>query len=97
MKKLIVLLLLLSLPAWADDDIDQDDALRLKQAGEILPLETILHKVKEHHEGKVLGVELEREEGILIYEIKILDHNGVLWEMRINAKDGSFLYEEEED
>jgi len=78
-------------------DIDQDDAIRLKQAGEILPLETILKTARQHHDGKVIGVELEREHNILIYEIKILDDNGELWEIKVNAKDGRLLQQEEDD
>jgi uncharacterized membrane protein YkoI len=79
------------------DDIDQDDAIRLKQAGEILPLETILKTARQHHDGKVIGVELEKEHGTLIYEIKMLDNNGELWEIKINAKDGKLLQEEEDN
>ena len=77
-------------------DIDQDDAIRMKQAGEILPLETILNKARQYHNGKVIGVELERENTTLIYEIKVLDDDGILWEMKINAKDGKLLEEEED-
>ena len=77
-------------------DIDQDDAIRMKQAGEILPLETILNKARQYHNGKVIGVELEHENTTLIYEIKVLDDDGILWEMKINAKDGKLLEEEED-
>ena len=78
-------------------DIDQDDAIRMKQAGEILPLETILNKARQYHNGKVIGVELERENTTLIYEIKVLDDDGILWEMKINAKDGKLLEEEKDN
>ena len=105
MRKLIFPLLLvisLLLPFWLvpaamAGDIDQDDAIRLREAGEILPLESILTKAREHHDGKVIGVELERERDSFIYEIKILDNNGILWEMKINAEDGMVLEEEQED
>jgi len=98
----LLLLLSLSLPVWLTPralagDIDQDDAIRLREAGEILPLESILTKAREHHDGKVIGVELERERDSFIYEIKMLDNNGVLWEMKINAKDGLVLEEEQDD
>lgn len=89
------LLLLLALPAAAD--LDQDDVIRLKQAGEILPLESILKTARQQHDGKVIGVELEREHKTLIYEIKILDDHGELWEIKIDAKDGRVLQQEEDD
>ena len=92
----VMLLALLPVATMADDDIDQDDAMRLKQAGEILPLESILATARQHHNGKVIGVELEREHHTLIYEIKVLDNSGELWEMKINAKDGKLLQDEED-
>ena len=78
-------------------DIDHDDALRLKQSGEILPLESIIKKARQAHDGKVLEVELEEKHGSYIYEIEILDNDGVLWEMKLNAVDGSMISEEVED
>jgi uncharacterized membrane protein YkoI len=69
----------------------------MKQSGEILPLEEILEAAGRHHKGKVIGVELEREHHTLIYEIKILDPDGELWEIKINAKDGKLLQDEEDD
>jgi uncharacterized membrane protein YkoI len=97
---LLLLSLLMSVglaPSAVAGDIDQDDAIRLKQTGEILPLESILEKARQRHDGKVIGVELEREHGSFIYEIKMLDNEGLLWEMKINARDGAVLEEEQDD
>lgn len=96
--KQVVLLLLLCLPLVSPaGDIDHDEAYRMQQAGEILPLESILQKAKQYHDGKVLEVELEKKRGTLVYEIKILDTNGLLWEMKLDAIDGTVISEEEED
>ena len=95
-----MILLWFPLSAWPDDnrhEEDHDEALRLKQSGEILPLETILENARQHHDGKVLEVELEKKRGNLIYEIKILDGAGVLWEMKINAINGQVISEEQDD
>ena len=93
-----ILILLLWLPLLSPaDDLDHDDAYRMQQAGEILPLESILEKAKHFHDGKVLEVELEKKRGKLVYEVKILDNKGILWEMKLDATDGSMITEEKED
>ena len=46
--------------ALADDD--HIEARRLLDAGEILPLESILKNVREKFPGKILEVKLERED-----------------------------------
>ena len=89
-----LLLMLFCNYAFASDDYET--ARELSETGEILPLETILNKARQYHNGKVIGVELERENTTLIYEIKVLDDDGILWEMKINAKDGKLLEEEED-
>ena len=90
------MLLLLPLAGQADD-IDHDDAYRLQQSGEILPLERILENARQYHDGKVLEVELEKKRNTFVYEIKILDNEGILWEMKLNAMDGNLVSQEEED
>jgi uncharacterized membrane protein YkoI len=97
MNKFYLILLLCFPPLSLADDIDHDDAFRLQQAGEILPLESILQKAKQYHDGKVLEVELEKKRGKFVYEIKVLDKEGILWEMKLNAIDGSVVSVEEED
>ena len=47
--------------AWAGDD-DHVEARRLLDAGEILPLESILKKVRQRFPGKILEVKLETED-----------------------------------
>jgi uncharacterized membrane protein YkoI len=97
MKIFLLAMLLLFPLAGLCDDIDHDEAYRLQQSGDILPLERILEKARQYHDGKVLEVELERKRKAFVYEIKILDNDGILWEMKINAMDGSLVSKEEED
>ena len=93
-----IFIVLMCLPLVSPaDDIDHDDAYRMQQAGKILPLETILEKAKHFHDGKALEVELEKDRGKLVYEVKILDNEGILWEMRLDATDGSIVHVEKED
>ena len=83
--------------ALADNETDQDEALRLKTEGEILPLETILEKAKTIRAGKVLEAELEKKSGGYIYEIEIIADDGSIWELKYDAKTANLLSQEEED
>jgi len=76
---------------------DHDIARELKQAGDILPLEQILEKVKHLHPGHILEVELEKKEQRYIYEIETVDTKGNVWEMQFDAKTGELLKTEKED
>jgi len=79
----------------ADDDYIE--ARRLLDSGEILPLEVILKNVKQILPGKVLEIELEVEDEQIVYEIEILDRNGVIKEIYIDAKTGKLLLTKEDD
>lgn len=78
----------------ADDDHEQ--ARRLREAGDILPLETILQRAQARHPGRVLEVELESEHGRHVYEIEILDAQGVVQELYVDAHSGELLKTETE-
>ncbi len=91
----ISLLIILSVPLYADDD--NDEARRLVESGEILALEVVLQKAREIQTGKVLEVELERKKGKRIYEIELLAPDGTVFELKFNAKTGKHLSTEKEN
>ncbi len=93
---IIVSLLLLLAVGIAAADSDQDSARELREAGEIMPLETILEKARAAHPGRVLDVELEAEHGRRLYQIEILDQRGTVWEMKFDAATGELLKTEKE-
>ncbi|MCP3850678.1 MAG: PepSY domain-containing protein [Gammaproteobacteria bacterium] len=107
MKKILIPTLLITCisltVAYASDhkskkyDNDHKNAHELVNSGNILPLEKILETVYKTQQGKILEVELERENNGYIYEIEILDNNNKVWEMEINAVTGQLLKVEEED
>ena len=75
----------------------EHEAVRsLKQQGDILSLEEILGHARQHHEGRVLETELERKRGIYIYEVELVDAEGQVWEMKLDAQTGELLKEERE-
>jgi uncharacterized membrane protein YkoI len=65
---------------------NQDCALGAFQRGEVRPLSEVLAVARARFPGEVVKVELEREDGIWVYEIKILTASGRVRELEINAK-----------
>ena len=67
---------------------DHDDARRAVEAGEIRPLADILGMVKGKLPGDVVGVKLEREAGLWMYELRVIDDKGRLLEIHVDAASG---------
>ena len=82
--------------AWADSDHDHDRARAALVAGEVLPLPAVLERVGREHPGQVLAVELEREHGRWIYELKLLQPDGGLLKLDVDARDGTVLKRRQE-
>lgn len=92
-----ITLLVLTLSATADD-LSQDEALRLREAGRIMPLEHLLSIVQTRHpSSRLLEVELEEDDDIYIYEVELITSAGTVRELKINASTGSLLKDEEDD
>jgi len=94
-----LLVLLNAEPVCADDDIDQDEARRLLQAGKIQPLSALLERHAHRLSGHLLDVELEYDDDdrIPVYEIEVLGEDGVVREFDLDAATGAILKEEVED
>jgi len=79
-------------------DLGQDEALRLRVQGVIMPLEQLLQKVLERHSGaKLLEVELEEDDDIYVYEVVLLTTSGIVREVKLNASNGQLLKDEVDD
>jgi uncharacterized membrane protein YkoI len=80
--------------AYADRE-DHERARKALEAGEVLPLKTILERVEQNFPGQVMDVELERERvggrERWIYEIKVLRTGGALVKLKLDARDGSVM------
>jgi uncharacterized membrane protein YkoI len=72
-------------PAFARD---YDDARRAVEAGEIRPLADILKMVRRKLPGDVVGVKLEREAGAWMYELRVVDDKGRLFEIHVDGRSG---------
>ncbi|MCW8906652.1 MAG: PepSY domain-containing protein [Sedimenticola sp.] len=89
--KRIMLLLMLLVPLLSLAESDHERARALHEAGNILSLEQILERVREHYPGRLLEVELEQEGESLIYEVELLDSEGQVWELELDAVSGEML------
>lgn len=79
-------------------DLDQDEALRLRREGVILPFEQMMKELEQQHPGStLLEAELEEEDGVLVYEVEILTLKGVVRELELDARNGAILKDEEDD
>jgi uncharacterized membrane protein YkoI len=78
--------------ALASSDDDHEQARRAVVRGEVLPLKQVLqHLERQRPGGQVLEVELEKEEGLWVYEIKQLETGGLIVKIKLDAKTGVLL------
>jgi uncharacterized membrane protein YkoI len=78
-------------------DLDQDEALLLRQQGTILALEQLVDKALGRHPGaKLLEAELEEKHDIYVYEFELLTTEGIVRELKFDARDGRLLKDEED-
>jgi uncharacterized membrane protein YkoI len=73
----------------ASADSRDHDAVRLAvERGEIRPLVEILAIVRARLPGQVTGVEIERKAGRWVYEFRVADAKGRLFEVYVDARTG---------
>ena len=83
-------------PAWSRDD-DHERALQAVQAGQVLPLRSVLERLEREHTGQVLVVELEDDDGRLLFVIKLLQAGGQRIKLELDAKTGEVLRRKNRD
>ncbi|MDH5353323.1 MAG: peptidase M4 [Gammaproteobacteria bacterium] len=81
----------------ASDDISSNKIRTMVKSGEILSLESILSRYSEKEYGKLLDLEVEWEQQVLIYELEFLRSDGRVIELEIDARNGQLLQQEIED
>ena len=89
---LVALTVLLSAasPARADESRpDQDEAREAVERGAIRPLDEIIASLHARFPGEIVKVKLEREHGLWVYELRLLDPKGRLREISVDATTGA--------
>ncbi len=78
-------------PVQADEKPDHERARAAVQAGEVMPLPALLERLQRSHPGQVLELELERDDGQWVYEVKLLQPQGQLLRLKLDARTGEVL------
>ncbi len=103
MKKLLApllaaLALSMAPPAFADRSSgDHDEALRAVEARQALPIARIMEIAVRAVPGEIIEIELDRDDGTLIYEVEVLSSAGRVRKVEIDARTGAVLDIEDED
>lgn len=88
----LVVALVAAAPQLADardeDELRRDEVRRAVETGQIRSLADILKAVREKLPGEVAGVEIDRKDGRWRYEFRIVDGQGRLFEVYIDARSG---------
>ena len=77
--------------ACADDDDDWRRLHHEVEAGRIKPLSEILDILARDWRGDVIDVDIEKDDGEILYEIELLGPEGQVVEFEINARTGEVL------
>lgn len=91
------LLVALAAGAARADDVGPELAKRLLSEGRIKPLAEIISGVQAKVPGEMLEVQLELDDGIYVYELKLLRPNGKVREVEADAASGNILKVEDDD
>lgn len=79
------------------DDLGPEEAQRLLRSGRIKALADIVGIVQKKVNGDLIDAELEKDDGIYVYELKILRPDGRLQEIEADASTGKILKIEDDD
>jgi uncharacterized membrane protein YkoI len=79
--------------ARADDDDDDEDnrrrAARLaRESGQIMGLAELMARVERRYVGRIVKVELDREDGRWVYEFRLLPPDGRMFKVELFAENG---------
>ncbi|MFS2161939.1 PepSY domain-containing protein [Pseudomonas sp. Pseusp122] len=79
-------------------DLDQDEALKLRQSGVIQSLEQCIDvALKRYPESRLLEAELELKHDIYVYEIELLTREGIVRELKFDARNSRLIEDKEDD
>ena len=90
----LALCMLGAFPLLRADERNHGDhamALQALEQGRVLPLRTVLEKIERDYQGQALKVEFEQDDGRFIYEIRLLQSDGRMAKLKVDAVDGRVL------
>lgn len=81
--------------ASAGERVRVEEIRQLRESGQILSAEDILARSRSLQPGQVVGLELERDDGRWIYEVKLIDERNRVHELELDAANGEVLERKE--
>ena len=75
----------------ADDHESHELARQALEQGRVLPLRTVLEKIERDYQGQALKVEFEQDDGRFLYKIRLLQSDGRMVKLKVDAVDGRVL------
>lgn len=81
-------LALIAATAWASSGDRDSKASWLDARQDVLPMESVLPMVAGQYPGRIVEVELESENGAVIYEIELLTPEGRKRKLLVDARTG---------
>ena len=90
----VALCLLGASPLLRADDDDHGAHELARQAleqGRVLPLRAVLEKIERDYQGQALKVEFEQDDGRFLYKIRLLQSDGRMVKLKVDAVDGKVL------
>ena len=94
MLSCVALCLLGASPLLRADDDDHGSHELARQAleqGRVLPLRAVLEKVERDYQGQTLKVEFDQDDGRFLYKIRLLQSDGRMVKLKVDAVDGKVL------
>lgn len=79
------------IPPDTEADDDHETARKALEQHEVLPLGKVLAMIEEKQPGDVIEIELERKSGVWVYELELIDADGRVRELDIDARSGEIL------
>jgi uncharacterized membrane protein YkoI len=77
--------------AFASERMRHNEILQLRESGQIMAMEEIMTRARQEQPGHLIEAELEREDKQYVYELKILDAEGRVHELEMDAATGRVL------
>lgn len=81
----------------ASDEVSREEIRKLVQQGKLLSLDAMMKLYPVEEYGNLIDLEVESDDGIIIYKLKFLRGDGQVIEMKIDARNGRLLKMEVKD
>jgi uncharacterized membrane protein YkoI len=94
-SKLLIAAIVALLPGagatFASERLNHNEVYQLRESGQIISMEEVLRYAHTLQPGQLIEAELERERGGYVYELKIIDGDGRIHKLELDAQNGELL------